>query len=79
MKKQIRKTLLSTMSMLLVGVLCLTGVTFAWFSMGTEAQVNNFDVNVELADGAILVATPDASGNLVFGTTVTPYWLWLLR
>ncbi len=72
MKKQMRKAMLSTLCLLIVGIMSLTGVTYAWFSTGTQATVNSFDVNVEAAAGAILIATTPASGDkLSFTGSVT--------
>ncbi len=71
MKKTFRKAMLSTMAMLLVGVMSLTGVTYAWFTAGTTAAVNQFDVSVvDSAGGSIMIS---ADGDtFAFGTTATP-------
>ncbi len=72
MKKTCRKAMLSTMAMLLVGVMSLTGVTYAWFSTGNNADVTDFDVTVQSATGAFQIATTPKTGNLVFSSLATP-------
>ncbi len=73
MKKQMRKAMLSTMCMLIVGIMCLTGVTYAWFSTSTSAKVTEFEVNVvDAAGGSLLVAlgTGTETNNLAFSGQV---------
>lgn len=53
MKKTLRKAMLSTICMLIVGVMSLTGVTYAWFTSGADAAINNVTVDVVAADGGI--------------------------
>ena len=53
MKKTLRKAMLSTICMLIVGVMSLTGVTYAWFTSGADATINNVNVDVVAADGGI--------------------------
>lgn len=72
MNKTLRKAMLSTVSMLVVGVMALTGVTYAWFTQGTDATVTAFDVNVQAADGSLTLAMPNADGALTWGTSITP-------
>ncbi len=73
MKKQMRKAMLTTIGMLVVGVMCLTGVTYAWFTTGEQATVQNFDVNVQSAVGAIQIATTPAKGTtLSFSGLASP-------
>ncbi len=72
MKKQIRKAMLSTMAMLLVGVMSLTGVTYAWFTSNKEVKVDTFNVSVASSTGgAIMVAEEptDDNGTLYFSTS----------
>ncbi len=74
MKKQMRKAMLTTVCMLIVGVMCLTGVTYAWFTVGDTAKVNDFNVTVVQTDGTILLAMadPTSTEKLNFaGTEVT--------
>ena len=56
MNKTFRKAMLSTICMLVVAVVSLTGVTYAWFSQGTYSEVKGLEVQVESATGGILVA-----------------------
>ena len=53
MKKTLRKAMLSTICMLIVGVMSLTGVTYAWFTSGADGTINNVTVDVVAADGGI--------------------------
>ncbi len=56
MNKTFRKAMLSTICMLVVAVVSLTGVTYAWFSQGTAAEVTGLNVQVEAATGGIMIA-----------------------
>lgn len=53
MKKTLRKAMLPTICMLVVAVMSLTGVTYAWFTQGTTADVTGMKVEVSAADGGI--------------------------
>ena len=39
--------------MLVVAVLSLTGITYAWFTSGTTATVSGMKVEVAVADGGV--------------------------
>ncbi len=72
MKKTARRAMISTICMLVVGVMSLTGVTYAWFSQGTQAQVEEFTVNVQTASGSLMIG--QASGTSIsWGNTITPF------
>ena len=72
MKKTARRAMISTICMLVVGVMSLTGVTYAWFSQGTQAQVEEFTVNVQTASGNLMIG--QASGTSIsWGNTITPF------
>ncbi len=72
MKKTFRKAMLSTMAMLLVGVMSLTGVTYAWFTSNNEAKVNQFTVNVAGgATGSLMISTD--TNNLLSFSGATSY------
>ena len=52
MKKNLgKKALLPAIAMVLASVIALSGVTYAWFTTGITAQVENLDVNVATANG----------------------------
>lgn len=53
MKKQFRTAMLSTACMLVVAVMSLTGVTYAWFTQGENAKITGMDVTVATAAGGI--------------------------
>lgn len=53
MKKQFRTAMLSTACMLIVAVMSLTGVTYAWFTAGNDARIDGMDVTVTSSDGGI--------------------------
>lgn len=57
MKKQFRTAMLSTACLLVVAVMSLTGVTYAWFTYGTQAEVTGMQMNVATADGGVEVST----------------------
>ncbi len=56
MNKTFRKAMLSTICMLVVAVVSLTGVTYAWFTQGTYSEVSGLSVQVESATGGIFIA-----------------------
>lgn len=62
MTKTLRKAMLSTICMLVVAVLSLTGITYAWFTSGTTATVNGMKVEVAVADGGIQIREKLADG-----------------
>ena len=53
MKNSMRRAMISTVCMLIVAVMSLTGVTYAWFTAGSDATVDNIIVNVQAATGGI--------------------------
>lgn len=57
MKKQIRKAMLCTVAMMLIAVVTLTGVTYAWFSESDEATVGGLDMNVIQTEGGVYIST----------------------
>lgn len=56
MKKTLRSAMLSTICMLVVAVMSLTGVTYAWFSASETAKVEGMTMNVAAADGGFLIS-----------------------
>ena len=56
MKKTMRSAMLSTIAMLVVAVLSLTGVTYAWFSQATTAKVEGMTMNIGTAGAGLQVA-----------------------
>lgn len=56
MKKQFRTAMLSTACMLIVAVMSLTGVTYAWFTTSSQAEVTGMHLGVQAANGGIEVA-----------------------
>ncbi|MBE6592735.1 MAG: hypothetical protein E7642_01930 [Ruminococcaceae bacterium] len=68
MKNTMRKAMLSTIAMLVVAVMSLTGVTYAWFTAGNVAQVDGMQMNVTTSTGGIEVSVDDGK---TWGTTVT--------
>ena len=73
MKNTFRKAALSTICMLIVAVVSLTGVTYAWFTQGTQATVSDFNVGVEASAGNLMIAQADGNGALTWGTAITPF------
>lgn len=68
MKKQLRKAMICTVAMMLIAVLTLTGVTYAWFSKSDEAEVNGLTMEVVSRDGGVYVSTKPYTD---FGTSIT--------
>ena len=68
MKKQIRKAMICTIAMMLVAVVTLTGVTFAWFSASDSASVSDMTVSVAARDGGVYISKDPYSG---FGTSIS--------
>lgn len=54
MKRSLFKALVPTVAMIMVAVLALSGVTYAWFTTSTKAEIGSFDLNVETADGLLI-------------------------
>lgn len=68
MKKQLRKAMICTVAMMLVAVLTLTGVTYAWFSESNSAQVTDFSLQVEASTGGVYISKDPYTG---FKNTLT--------
>ena len=56
MKKTLRRAMLSTICMLVVAVMSLTGVTYAWFSQSTTAKVDGMEMNIGTAGAGLQVS-----------------------
>lgn len=56
MKKQIRKAMIATVAMMLIGVVSLTGVTYAWFSQSTTAVVEDINMGIVAKEGGVLIS-----------------------
>lgn len=56
MKKTLRSAMLSTICMLVVAVMSLTGVTYAWFTQSETADVTGMTMNVAAANGGFMVS-----------------------
>lgn len=69
MKKTLRSAMLSTICMLVVAVMSLTGVTYAWFTEGTTASVDNVEISVADASGGLQIGKLE-NGVVVWGTSV---------
>ena len=62
MKKQIRRAMLATVAMMLMGIVSLTGVTYAWFSQSDTAQVGGMELGIVSKEGGVLIsAIPNPS------------------
>lgn len=68
MKNTMRKAMLSTIAMLVVAVMSLTGVTYAWFTAGEAAAVTGMSMEVTTADGGIEVR--EKGGDGIWKTTL---------
>lgn len=63
MKNSMRRAMISTVCMLIVAVMSLTGVTYAWFTQGTQATVEGMQVHVTTTAGGIQVREKSADNN----------------
>ena len=69
-KMSFKRAALPIIATLLVAVISLTGVTYAWFTSGTTATVDEIDIGVETAGGLQIAA--NASGPFTWGSSYTP-------
>ena len=69
MKKQLRKAMICTVAMMLVAVLTLTGVTYAWFSTSNEATVDGITMQVAAYEGGIYISKDPFPSN--FDTSIS--------
>lgn len=69
-KMSFKRAALPIIATLLVAVISLTGVTYAWFTSGTTATVDEIDIGVETAGGLQIAA--NASGAFTWGSSYTP-------
>ena len=58
--RKFRKSMLSTLVILMAAVLSLTGATYAWFTTGTSAEVGSITAGVEEGSG-LLISTDGSS------------------
>lgn len=56
MKKQIRRAMICTIAMMLMGVVSLTGVTYAWFSQSETAIVEGMRMEIVSKEGGVLIS-----------------------
>ena len=69
--KSFKKALLPAIALLIAAIVSLTSVTYAWFTYGDFATVDQIDVNVEAA-GGLQISMADASGNFSWTSNVDP-------
>lgn len=62
MKKQLKRAIFCAICMIVVGVMCLTGVTYAWFTKSDSAIVDGIDIQTYTAEGGILISTDPNGG-----------------
>ena len=67
-KSNFRKATLSALLMLVVAVVSLTGVTYAWFTSGTQAKVENINIGVTGAAGGLQIALDN--DQFAFGSSI---------
>lgn len=56
MKKQLRKAMIGTIAMMLVAIVTLTGVTYAWFTESDTSVVEGIDVGIIAVDGGVYIS-----------------------
>lgn len=57
MKKQIRRAMICTVAMMLMGIVSLTGVTYAWFTTSNTAQVEGIELGIVSREGGVLMSS----------------------
>lgn len=62
MKKQLKRAIFCAICMVVVGVMCLTGVTYAWFTESDSAVVDGIGIDAVTAVGGILISTDSHGG-----------------
>lgn len=68
MRKQIRKAMICTIAMMLVAIVTLTGVTYAWFSQSDTSTISGIDISLVKVSGIIDIS--DEANPLKWGTTL---------
>lgn len=66
-----RKALITSTAILLVAVMCLATASYAWFTAGTQATIEAFNISIEAADSALQLAPADMSNGYAAGTYVS--------
>lgn len=74
MKKQLRKAMICTVAMMLVAVVTLTGVTYAWFSQTTTASVEGISLGIESKEGGVLMSPIAAPSSSRWSYKVDLHW-----
>lgn len=59
MKNSMRRAMISTVCMLIVAVMSLTGVTYAWFTQGTSGEVTGMEMTVTSTAGGVLISVDE--------------------
>lgn len=62
MKKQLKRAIFCAICMVVVGVMCLTGVTYAWFTESDSAVVDGIEIKTMTAVGGILISLDPNGG-----------------
>ncbi len=70
MKKTLRSAMISTIAMLVVAVVSLTGVTYAWFTQGSTATVNGMNIEVSVAEGGIQIREDQGGSKTPWASTL---------
>lgn len=71
-KMSFKRAALPIIATLLTAVISLTGVTYAWFSTGTVATVEEFEIGVEAADGLQIATNPTGTEAFTWGSNYKP-------
>ncbi len=71
-KMSFKRAALPVVATLLTAVISLTGVTYAWFSTGTVATVEEFEIGVEAADGLQIATNPTGNDAFTWGSNYKP-------
>ena len=72
MKKQLRKAMICTVAMMLVAVLTLTGVTYAWFSESNAATVDGITMDVVSKEGGVYISKDPYPANFDISVAIEP-------
>ena len=69
--KSFKKALLPAIALLIAAIVSLTSVTYAWFTYGDSATVDQIDVNVEAA-GGLQISMGYGENDFQWGSSISP-------
>ena len=64
-KKMLKKQLMAAVALVLLSAITLTGSTYAWFSINTEASVSGLKLNVKSDSIYLLVSKTNSTASAI--------------